>query len=406
MGLTMEFARRVKQPGRYGAGRNGAGLALLVQQRGQGGRLTKSWTQQIRLPKVEGEKRGKLLNIGLGSLERVTLAEASEAARENLRRVKRGQPVREPKVNRSSPLVPTLRTALEGWLDENAPYWKNARSVKDVDQRMKKHAEPILDEPVNRITRQQVREVLNRIERLPTRDRVFRWLGQVFNYAVGCDWIATSPVDKVLRQGLPKSKSRNHYEAIPLDLIPGVLAKVDEQARWKPLALAIRMVALTATRSGEVRDAIWEEFNLDQRVWTIPAERMKSDVAFRVPLSSAAIEVLNAAAEFSRGDGRVFPGALSSRGMDGGRLTEAIHKAGAKTIHGFRASFRTWTQEMGIQYEIGEMALAHTVGDKTVQAYARSDYFEARRALMEQWAAVVDGNEPQAEVIELATASA
>ena len=143
---------------------------------------------------------------------------------------------------------------------------------------------------------------------------------------------------------------------------------------------------LTAARSGEVRNADWCEIDLDNRVWTIPLEKMKAGKAHRVPLSDRAVEILCEAITLGPGDGLVFPSARGTTISDM-TVSKLIREQGTAAVpHGFRSSFRDWCGETGQPREIAEAALAHAVGNQIEAAYARSDLFERRRELMDAWA--------------------
>ena len=157
---------------------------------------------------------------------------------------------------------------------------------------------------------------------------------------------------------------------------------------WIGTRLALRFLALTAARSGEVRGARWREIDLESATWTVPASRLKSRREHRVPLSSAALVVLDRAERLrGRGKGLVFPG------IQGKMVGAAVFGRLLKDLkidcspHGFRSSFRSWCSDEGIDRELAEQALAHAVGSQVEQCYARSDVLERRREVMEAWGA-------------------
>ena len=155
---------------------------------------------------------------------------------------------------------------------------------------------------------------------------------------------------------------------------------------------AFELLVLTAARSGEVRLATWDEMDLDAAVWTIPAARMKAKRDHRVPLSGRALAILHDARRRSDGSSLVF---RSPRGkpLSDMTLSKLIKELGiAAVLHGFRSSFRDWAAEQtNTPREVVEAALAHTVRNPTEAAYARSDLFERRRRLMDDWAAYLSG---------------
>ena len=152
-----------------------------------------------------------------------------------------------------------------------------------------------------------------------------------------------------------------------------------------PAALAIRFAILTATRSNETRGARWTEIDLDDALWTVPTERTKMRRPHRVPLSTAALAVVEEARTLPASDDLVFP---SRRGqiIHHSTIALALRTAGLDTtLHGFRATFRSWALENGEDWASSELALAHELGNAVTQAYARSDMLDQRRGLMERW---------------------
>ncbi|MCY4157044.1 MAG: site-specific integrase [Gammaproteobacteria bacterium] len=152
-----------------------------------------------------------------------------------------------------------------------------------------------------------------------------------------------------------------------------------------------RFLILTAARSGEARGARWVDMDFDTNLWTIPGERMKAGRTHRVPLSAAALAVLDQARALSDGEGLVFPGRNPGKPLSDMALTMVLRRAGLAertTVHGFRSAFRGWCAESGVAWEVAEAALAHVVGNATEQAYYRTDLLEARKPIMERWAAL------------------
>lgn len=160
----------------------------------------------------------------------------------------------------------------------------------------------------------------------------------------------------------------------------------------------MEMVILTACRSGEVRNAQWHEFDFAERIWTIPAERMKSGVTHRVPLTEAMIEVLDSVKGldpvwvFKKGRGS---GPLAGNAL--GRVLKKI-KTGDCVPHGFRSTFRTWAADAtDFPREVCEMALAHGLSDRVEAAYNRAELIDKRRLLMQQWNDFLMGTREQQE---------
>ena len=188
---------------------------------------------------------------------------------------------------------------------------------------------------------------------------------------------------------------RPGYQSSPLERL-----RYCSQERLKKqirAALALRFVALTAARSSEVRGATWSEIDLEERTWTVPGERMKAGNEHRVPLSGAALDVLQLARARGAGQGSsyVFPGAVAGSPLSDVALSKVLHlaAAGDPTVHGLRSTFRDWCGEATDHPgDVAEAALAHTLKDKVEAAYRRGDLFEKRRALTEAWAEFATGN--------------
>ena len=172
---------------------------------------------------------------------------------------------------------------------------------------------------------------------------------------------------------------------------------------WEGIRLAFEFLVLTATRSAEVRLATWREIDLVSMVWTVPEERMKAKREHRIPLSKRAIEVLRAAEQLrpSPQPHELVFTSVRGRRIDASVVSKMITRLGIDAVpHGFRSSFRDWASERTDHpREVVEAALAHTVRDQTEAAYARSDLFERRRHLMDDWADYL--KTPRGQVVTL-----
>jgi integrase len=185
---------------------------------------------------------------------------------------------------------------------------------------------------------------------------------------------------------LPKqSGTQRHYAAMPYQDIPAFLTVIRAMRGYG--ARGLELLILTATRSAEVIGSRWDEFDLERREWTIPAQRMKSRREHRIPLSDAAIAVLTELQAIRRG-GFVLPSYSADRHASHAVLDRVLKLIRRDcTVHGFRSSFRDWAAERTmIDPTIAEMALAHQVGTATERAYLRSDQFARRADLMQRWA--------------------
>ena len=183
---------------------------------------------------------------------------------------------------------------------------------------------------------------------------------------------------------------RAHFRALPYKEVPAALEIIAASTAGVAAKACFEFLVLTAARSGEARGATWGEIDLDARLWTIPAERMKGGVEHRVPLSEAAVAALEDAAPLRDESGLVFPSPVGGRPLSDMTLTKILRTVGLAeraTVHGFWSSFRDWAAECtSATYAAMELSLAHHIGNAVERAYARSDLLEQRRALMDQWA--------------------
>jgi integrase len=189
---------------------------------------------------------------------------------------------------------------------------------------------------------------------------------------------------------LPKRKtlSRGHHAAMAYDDVPAFVGQLRERQSQSVAAMALEFAILTAARSGEVLGMRWSEVNFAEKIWTIPASRMKAGREHRIPLSDSAMAVL-AKAEDLRDGVFVFSGARAGRPLSGMSMEMVLRRMNVVgvTVHGFRSAFRDWAgNETSFAREIAEAALAHVIGDKAEQAYRRGDALEKRRKLMDAWA--------------------
>jgi integrase len=175
--------------------------------------------------------------------------------------------------------------------------------------------------------------------------------------------------------------------AMPYAELPGFMNALREQD--SVAARALEFLVLTAARTGEVVGACWNEIDLKNRLWTVPAERMKAEKAHRVPLCPRAVAILEAIKpERVAGDSFVFPGSRPQKPQSNMVFLMLLRrmKLGRLTAHGFRATFKTWaTERTNFPREVVEAALAHVAGDKIEAAYQRGDVFDKRRRLMSAW---------------------
>ena len=378
--LTAIKVKSLKLPGKYG---DGNGLFLNIAAGG-----SKSWIQRIT---VDGKRR----DLGLGSYPVVTLAGARESAAQNKRSIRQGSgPVETPKTKaKRTDTTPTFREAALTVHALNSASWSNPKTVTNWLQRAEKYVFPVIgDEKVTRIDRTAVLSILTPVWTLKpeTARRIRLIIRQTMGWAMAYGYITVNPAGELIDAALPSMpKVKEHFTAVPyLDLAAAIKA-VDESTSFPSTKLAFKFLVLTACRSGEVRGATWDEIDLDRALWTIPGERMKMGKDHRVPLSTAALDVLRAARELPTGGSPwVFPNDLKpEKPLSENALSYMLNRVGIQgTAHGCRSSFRDWAAEnTDASFAVMELALAHGVGNAVVQSYARTDLLERRKALMESW---------------------
>ena len=375
--LSAAFVRTVSAPGRYGDGRGGHGLSLLVREQ-KNGRTGKIWSQRLRIG-------GKPVNLGLGSYPRVSLALARERALANAQSVEHGE---DPRVKPAT--MPTFAEAAETWVAEHEGIWREGgRQAEIVRSAMERFVYPTMkDTPVDQITTADLRLCLSPIwaERMTTAKRLKRYLSGVMAWSIGAGYRTDDPAGLALDASLPKvNRVQEHQRAVAHSEITDVLTKIDNGGAGPGTKLAFRFLVLTSARSGEVRYADWSEVDLDARCWSIPGERTKTGRPHDVPLSNQALDVLQQAQEFNDGSGLVFP---SQRGkpMSDNTLSKMLRDLEIPgTPHGCRSTFRDWCGENAVSREVAEAALAHVVTG-VEGAYFRSDLYQQRARVMQDWA--------------------
>lgn len=372
MRLTVKMVRQLEEPGRYG---DGEGLYLHVRKGG-----SKQWVLRSTINK-------RRVDIGLGSANVFSPAEARDRARDLQKQIKSG---RDPLLERKrADSVPSFEEAARKVWESKRRSWKNAAFTRQWIQSLEDYAFPVFGAwKVNLIESHHVLQVLSPIwlEKQETARRVRQRLRMVFDWArVSGYREAGNPVDGV-ELALPKQvKKIKHHKALPWRDVPDFMAALDK--REGVSALALKFLILTAARSGEVREATWAEIDFNEALWVVAPERMKMNREHRVPLSPQALAILKQAEGFD--DIYIFPSPKPGVPMSNMVFAALLKRIGHGdlTTHGFRSSFRDWcSDEANADWAVAEAALAHRVGNKTERAYARSDLLERRRKLMGEWA--------------------
>ena len=342
--------------------------------------------------------QGRRRDIGLGGTQLVSLAEAREKA-SNLRRTARagGDPIAE---KRARTAVPTFAEAAQLVHKEHAASWKNKKHADQWFKTLSKYAFPnIGNRGVDQIDTPDVLKVLSPIwlTKGETARRVKQRIGTVLDWAKAAGFRSgENPVDGVSK-GLPKQSDRKkHHAALPYAEIPSFFQRLRASDDTEPSKLAFEFLILTATRTNEVLGLPWSE--IDGDVWTLPAERTKPKRALRIPLGPRCLEILRRAEKLSDGSGYVFPGRSQDKPLSNMVFLMALRRMQLQfkvTGHGFRSTFRDWASECtNFSGEVSEMALNHTVKDKTEAAYRRGDLLDKRRELMLDWEQFVTSSRP------------
>ena len=372
--LSAAFVRSAP-PGRHC---DGNGLYLYVQKTG-----TRSWIQRMV---VRGRKR----ELGLGSVELVSLAEAREQALAN-RKLARGggDPLAE---KRRLVGIPTFAEAAEQVVEQKRAGWRSAAHARNWFRTLEIDAFPRIGAvPVSEVTSGDVLEILTPIwhAKAPTARFVHMRVRAALEWAIAMDWRTDNPCDRLLPVLGPQHDVVRHHRALPHREVAAAIEKVRAAEPGRVDTLAFEFMVLTAARGAEVRGAVWSELDQDSGVWTIPASRMKTGREQRVPLCGRALEILEAARKLGDGESVIVFANERGRPLDGKRLNRLLRKHGIAAVpHGFRSSFRNWAaEETDHPREVVEAALAHVVKNKVEAVYMRSDLFERRRRLVDDWAA-------------------
>lgn len=373
--LTSVRVNSLTTPGRYA---DGNGLYLVVDPSG-----AKRWVLRTL---VHGKRR----DIGLGGLRLVSLAEARDRAAE-YRKIARdgGNPIEIRR--RAKAVIPTFADAAQQAYDSHKGAWRNSKHTSQWINTLKTYAFPLIGETrIDHVETRDVMKVLTPIwlAKPETARRLKQRISTVLDWAKAAGFRSgDNPVEGVAK-GLPRQPDRkNHFEAIPFDDVPGFVKKLREANASEYSRLAFELLILTAARTNEVLLAKWDEVDLDQNIWIIPAERMKAGKEHRVPLAPQAVTLLRRAKEIST-SGFIFPGRRADVPMSNMVFLMMLRRMKFEfTAHGFRSAFRDWAAECThFPREVCEMALAHTIKSKVEAAYRRGDLFEKRRELMKAWA--------------------
>jgi integrase len=379
MGKLTDLKVRNAKAGIHG---DGAGLYLRVKDSG-----AKSWVLRVQF-------QGRRQDIGLGGYPAdLTLSEAREKALHLRKLARQGKNAIEER-DREKVVIPTFKEAIAKAHAELSKGW-TTKHADAFTASLNEHAAPRLGaKRVDQIVSSDIIATLSPIwtDKPAIARKVRVRIMQVLSFSKAKGWRTLAlPEPREVRDGLARQPRAGNYSAMPFADVPAFVAdQLSKEGTSGRLALLFTIA--TAARSGEVRSAQWEHIDLKARTWTRPAELMKSDIKHTVTLNDAALAILERAKELSGGQGLVFPGSRKGSQLSDMTLSKVMRTAGRpETVHGFRSAFRDWAAERmpTVPAMVAEMALAHSVGTKTEQAYLRSDLRDMRRTLMDAWSRFV-----------------
>ena len=331
-------AAKVKALAKPGMHHDGRGLYLRVAPGG-----SKGWMLRAT---IDGRRR----DMGLGGYPTVSLARARQLADGHRLAVAEG---RDPLAEKRRAKMPTFREAAETVHAANLPRWRNGKHTDQWINTLRTYAFPgIGNLRLDRITRRDVLAALTPIwtTKPETARRVRQRIRTVLKWAMAHEFVEHNAAGEGIDGALPAMRRfKSHHRALPYAEVPAALETIDASTAGMAAKLCLRFLILTAARSSEARGATWSEMDLDNRLWTIPAERMKGGAEHRVPLSDAALAVLHEALPLCDDSGLVFP-SPRKRGspLSDMAFTECLRRVGLAdwaTAHGFRSTFRDWAAE-------------------------------------------------------------
>ncbi len=381
--FTAQQLAAVTADGEYRADRN-----IYLQVRGP----SRSWVFRYRF-------LGRVRRMGLGSALDYTLTDVRRKATAARKLLDDGiDPLdarrRDRAAHRASVGGPTFEVCAEEYIVSREPGWRDKKRAERWRGSLKTYVFPTIGKLTGpQITTDHVLTILKPVWSVKpeTAGRLRGRIENIIEYMVAkkrrepgpnpAAW--NGPLGKLLPP-LSAVQKVVHHPSVPYADIPALFARI--RAVGSLASRALGFTLLTCVRSGEARGARWAEFDLETKTWTIPAERMKMEQPHVVPLTEEALALLP---ERGKPDALVFPGAKRGEPLSDAtmlKVLRTITKDDA-TVHGLRASFRTWAAEAtDARWEIAEACLAHRVGDDVERAYARTTFFEKRKALMEAWA--------------------
>ena len=384
-GLTDAKIKALKATGTRYKVADTEGLYLYVTEKG-----TKVW-------RVRVQKDGKESTVTIGKYPILKLSEARMERNEILRALAKGEPTG---YEKAKPRVQTLKEVTEEWIAKNRAEWRD-RYIATLTNRLEHDVYPAFGgTPIDEVTAEMVLNMLRDIEArgsFVTAKKVLWHVQQIFRYAYGALKIKSDPVAGLSTSVLTKSKP-GHYAAATTKKDAGFVIRALREYQGAPtVKLALKFLCLTFVRPGNVRAALWEDINLEAKVWTIPAEQMKMKREHKVPLSRQALAVLAKAQEWEDETGLVFPPIRKNRKH--ATISDATFGVALRSMgipqemmcaHGFRSMASSLLNEAGFYPDVIEKQLAHAGSDHIREIYNRTEYWDERVKLMQAWADMVD----------------
>jgi len=372
---------------------DGGGLYLLVTP--SGGKL---WRLKYR-------SGGPERKLTFGAFPAVSLAEARQRREQAREQLAMGIDPGAAKKEQESVAQNTFAKVAAEWMDYKKTSRFSGRHAERVWRSLENDIFPSLGNmPVGEISTKQIAAVIKQIESRGVRETAARALQKItaiLQFAAKDERVSHNAAREL--RGTVETRRVKHMPAMAREELPEFLRRLETANVYPVTRLAITMVLLTFARTQEIRGARWEEFDLNGRLWTIPASRMKMKIEHRVPLSAQALDVLEQLRPFSREGGFCFPGHHdASQMMSENAMLYALWRMGYRgkaTVHGFRATGSTILNECGFNPDAIERQLAHAELNKIRAAYHRSEYMEDRRKMMDWWAEYLDQLRAGAKVI-------
>lgn len=345
------------------------------------------------------QRRGHRRDFGLGSVDDVSLADARLAVADYRRMLRNGlDPVKELGLRRKA--APTFEKVARDCFDAMKGGWKNGKHNSWLPS-LENHVFPMIGKrPIDAVDSAAVLSVLEPIWlTIPeTARRILQRIGATLDYAHIKGFVPEEISLRSVTRGLPRQTHQvTHLAAMPYAEVPAFMKKLValENSVGRD---ALKLTVFTAARSNETRFAIWDEFDLDAATWSIPGSRMKMKEPHVVPLSPPALALLRRLRDERVAlDGELDPTVLVFPGFRGKAISDVTMMKAIRhmkitgiTVHGFRSSFTDWTAEQtDFPKEVADKALAHRVPNAVEAAYRRTDFFDKRRTLMQEWATFV-----------------